>query len=299
MKRTVALTATALTLVFGLAACGGDGSDTEAASSEQQSETRGARPGDRAGSGKVASVEGSTAQVQGSSGQTAVTWSDSTTFTREVSGSFEDLTKGSCVVVMGEGSGDTVTASSVRISQPVDGECAAGPGGDRPEGGERASDKSSEKSSDESNSESSDRPEGAPEGQEPPSEPQGDRPEGGPGGGMTAGEVTEVSDSGFTVEASEPGSDEKSTVKVTVEDDTTYTSMEKADADDVKVGVCIRTHGETDSTGAVKATSIQISSATDGECGSRGPDRREGDASDGDSGKKEDQKEDQKAEGSE
>ncbi|WP_286931061.1 MULTISPECIES: DUF5666 domain-containing protein [Aeromicrobium] len=262
MKRTFALTATALTLAFSVAACGGAASDTQAASSEQQQsqqEGGGGRPGGQPGSGKVAAVDGSTAQVQGSSSQTAVTWTDSTTFTRQVSGSLEDVTKGSCVVVTGGGSSDAVTATSVRVTQQADGECADGFGSGGPGGGERPTD----------------RPSGAPEGQEPPSAPQGERPGGAKGGGMTAGEVTAVSGSGFTVASSTPGSDETSDVKVTVGDDTTYTTTAKADADDVKVGVCLQTRGETDSTGAVKATSIQISTAADGKCVTRGSGRRD------------------------
>lgn len=246
MKRTLALTFSAVALAFSMAACGDDDQATEQASSEQPAEQQGSGrgPGAQPGSGEVAAVDGSTAQVQSDSSQTAVSWTDSTTFTRQVGGSLDDVAKGACVLVVGEGSGGAVTAASVRITEPVDGECATGFGGGRPAGGERPTD----------------RPSGAPEGQEPPA--QGDRP----GGGMASGKVTAVSDGGFTVESSTPGSDDTSSVKVAVDDDTTYATTTKADAGDVLVGVCLQTRGETDSAGAVAATSIQISAATDGEC---------------------------------
>ena len=42
------------------------------------------------GSGKVAAVSGSTAQVQGQGGQVAVTWTAKTTFTQQVSAKASD-----------------------------------------------------------------------------------------------------------------------------------------------------------------------------------------------------------------
>ncbi len=264
MKRTIALSITALTLALSLAACGDEEQDPQNASAEQQSQQRGGgMPSQQPGSGKVAAVDGSTAQVQGSGSQTAVSWSDSTTFTQQVSGSVDDLTQGACVLVMGDGSdadsdSAAVTASTVRISEAVDGECSSGFGG----GGERPTDMPTNRPSDRPSDLPTDRPDGSSQ-----------RPQGGQGGGMTSGVVTAVTDSGFTVDASRPGSDETTTVTVAVGSDTTYLTSAEATADDVKVGVCLQTRGESDSTGAVAASSIQISQATDGEC-STGPGRR-------------------------
>lgn len=269
MKRTIALTATALTLALSLAACGDEEQDTQNASADQQSQQRGGgMPAQQPGSGKVAAVDGSTAQVQGASSQTAVSWTGSTTFTQQVSGSLDDLTKGACVLVMGDGSGsdsDAVTASSVRISEAVDGECASGFGGGGG-GGERPTDLPSDRPSDLP----TDRPDGGSQGERPEGGPQG-----GGSGGMTSGVITAVTDSGFTIEAARPGSGETSTVTVSVGSDTTYLTSAEASADDVKIGVCLQTRGDADSTGAVAATSIHISQATDGEC-TTGPGRRGG-----------------------
>lgn len=243
MKRTLSLTLTALTLAVSLSACGGSDEPARNVSATQAAPDRGAGPGARPGSGKVAAVDGSTAQVQGSDGQTAVSWTTKTTFTAEVKGSLEDVTQGACVLVRGESDDDAVTASAVTISPAVDGECQ-GPGGGR---GARPTDMPTDRPKDLP----SDAPSGAP---------------GGRSGGMASGTVTAVSDTGFTVESTTPGADEKRSVTVSVTDDTAFATTAQADASAVKVGVCLQTEGESDSTGAVAATSIRVSPATDGEC---------------------------------
>lgn len=260
MKRILTLSATALVLAVSLSGCGEEDVDQDPASAQSSQQPGSGRPGGgQPGSGQVAAVDGSTAQVQGSSSQTAVTWTSSTTFTQQVAGSLDDVTAGSCVVVSGEGD-DTVTATSVRITEAEGDDCSGGfggPGGDRPDRGDAPQDRPSDAPTD--------RPSDAPRGMG-----------GGMGGGLAAGRVTAATDSGFTVASTRPGSDESSSVTVAVTDDTTYTTTEKADADDVKVGVCVQTRGESDSKGAVTATSIAISPAADGECVSRGPGGRGG-----------------------
>lgn len=238
MKRMLSLTATALALTLSLAGCGTDDEPVESAAAAQSAPDEAGGPGGRPGSGKVAAVDGSTAQVQGAGGQTAVSWTGSTTFTQEVAGGFDDVTKGACVLVAGEGDEDAVTATSVRITPAVDGECA-GPGGR----GERPGDLPTDRPSD--------APSGAPRGE-------------GPAGGMTVGTVTAVTGDGFTVESS--GVDDGASVTVSVTEDTTFTATQEADASAVEVGVCVQAQGEPDSAGAVSATSIAISAATDGEC---------------------------------
>jgi hypothetical protein len=103
-------------------------------------------------------------------------------------------------------------------------------------------------------------------------------PAGGPGGfgGFVSGEVTAVSAAGFTVDAVAPGSEDATSRKVSVADDTTFTTTATASATDVKVGVCVTTRGDTDGTGAVAATSMQISEAVDGACTMAGGMRRMG-----------------------
>jgi hypothetical protein len=98
------------------------------------------------------------------------------------------------------------------------------------------------------------------------------------------GKVTAVSGSGFTVSATVPKADasssstpstEQTTVTVTVDGSTTYTTDGPATPADVKVGVCLRAQGTVDSTGAVTAKTVALSTPTDGQCGAvfvrRGP----------------------------
>ena len=134
-------------------------------------------------SGLIAEVKDETAYVQGSDGQTAVTWTGDTAFTQQATGATSDIAVGSCVVAMGEAGDDgVIAAATVALSEAVDGECAQGfggmggpgggggfPGGGTPpsglpEGG---------------------MPSGMPEGGMPSGMPEdGERPSGGPGGGF-------------------------------------------------------------------------------------------------------------------
>ena len=61
-----------------------------------------------------------------------------------------------------------------------------------------------------------------------------------------------------------------SPLTVTLAADATVTVTQDASASDAKVGLCALAQGETDSTGAVAATSIRLSEATDGSCTTSG-----------------------------
>ena len=96
---------------------------------------------------------------------------------------------------------------------------------------------------------------------------------GGLGGGAT-GEVTAVTDGGFTVRpvrfgmpGGEQGAEPQTQdVAVTATDATTVTKTVPAAADAVQPGVCVTATGEADSTGSVAATSISVRPAENGEC---------------------------------
>jgi hypothetical protein len=91
----------------------------------------------------------------------------------------------------------------------------------------------------------------------------------GPGGGRAfgaSGEVTAVTGDGFTVKATTPGSDDTTTVSVTVTGDTTVTTTKNAAATALKVGKCVTASGDTDDTGAVTADRISVTDPVDGEC---------------------------------
>lgn len=253
MKRILSTSILCLAIGF-TSACGGSDdtpSTTKTSTTDQQSDQSSAGRGPT-GSGEVVDVSDSTAQVKGQESQVAVSWTDSTTFTRQVSGSADDVKVGSCVMVTAadasSSSTDTVAAGSVRITEATDGSCSMGgggapgapQGGDAPQGGTR--------------------PEGTP--------PDGERPGKGtaPRGGFAVGEVTAVTDAGFTVTSQRPGADDESTVEVTISDDTTYTKTAEAAATDIKVGVCVTSRGKADDTGAITAETIAIAAKVDGEC---------------------------------
>lgn len=273
-------------LLLGASACGSSSGDDAAPAGQGQQSSEGQPGQDSQGgpggqgfpgaSGEVVAVDGSTAQVQSrrggqATGQTAVSWNGSTTFTQEVSGKLADVAVGSCVMVQSadtsgsSADSDTVTAGTVRIVSSSGEDCSMGGlGGGRPG---RSGDQ------------------GSGQGGEIPSPPEGmpsGRPSGAPSGGIRVfgafGKVTAVSSSGFTVESSLPGapdgndggSAETSTVDVAVGSDTTYTKQAGAKAGDVKVGVCLQARGEADSTGTVTATTVSLSQPVDGGCGGFG-----------------------------
>lgn len=269
MKRILALSAVTLTLALSLSACGDDDKTQASGTNESggNAQQAGGRGQGQPGSGKVAAVSGSTAQVQGTDGQTAVSWTSSTTFTKQVGAALSDVAKGSCVVIMSSSSDDDATTTSVRITEAVDGECTGGfGGGPGGPGGNGGGSGSGERPTDMPTDLPSDAPSAGANG------------DGGGRGGfgnLVAGKVTAVSSTGFTVDAvtmgapgeqSDSSTAETESTTVTVSDDTTYTTTGDASSSDVKVGVCLTTRGDSDDTGAVKATSIQVAAAVDGEC---------------------------------
>lgn len=266
-------------LLLGAGACGSDeqkpanqGTTTNQGSTGDSGPSTNQQGNLRPGTdGKIAAVADSTAQVQSAaSGQVAVSWTSSTAFTTQVDAKLSDVKVGDCVMVTSESadaSGDTsqtppaqateITATSVRISPPVDGSCTptGGPGGGGPQfqGGP---------------------PQGGGNGGQPPAGGQNGAPPGGGqfrGIGGAFGTVTSVNAKGFVVESTRPAQGdtaaETMTVTVTVAGTTTYTTTAKGSAADVKVGQCLRADGEADDTGAVTATRIAITPPTDGECG--------------------------------
>lgn len=253
ITRTIVAACGVGVVLVGATACGSTGEEETPTTSSGTTPDQGApntirrAPG---ADGEVAAVDGSTAQVQSSeAGQVAVTWTATTTFTKQVAASLADVVVGDCVMVEPAESEEAepdatptqpieVTAASVRISEPTDGTCTptGGPGGGM----------------------------GPPEGA-PVSPPDGARTQvRGIGGAF--GTVSAVSADGFTVVSSFPGAEEETTVTVTVAEATTYSTTAQGAASDVQVGVCVRAEGKTDSTGAVTATRIAVTPTVDGEC---------------------------------
>ncbi len=212
-------------------------------------------PGGGGASGQIASVTGSVMQVRSADAQTAVTWSDATTFTTTVAGALSDVTVGSCLVAVSADTTSTddttVEATSIRLTQAADdGTCELGFGGGPGGPGGRG------------------RPDDA------PTDAPTDLPSGVPGGmrtsGGASGTVTAVDGSTLTVETTGPD-DDTTTRTVTVTDATTYTRTVTADASAVVVGQCATARGEADDSGKVVATTITVSAPTDGACTAMGP----------------------------
>ena len=262
-RRILATTALLAAIGLGLAACGGS-SPAAAGGPEgggQASAAQGAGGFQApAGSGKVTDVSGSTAQVQSQTAQVAVTWTDSTTFTQQVSVKASAATVGSCVLVTSPSSASktassTVTATSVRITAATNGSCTIA----RPDGAGRGPGQGNG-----TGARPTARPSGVPRGVG-----------GGFGFGGAFGKITKVSSTGFTVESqgrpTSSGTTGKTTdVTVVTSASTTYISTEKASSAAVKVGRCVTSRGKADDTGAIAATSIAVTDPVNGECGFAG-----------------------------
>jgi hypothetical protein len=199
--------------------------------------------------GKIAALSGKTMQVQNQQqGQVAVSYTGSTSFSQEVKTTAKALKVGDCVMVSSRQSSGastaTVAATTVRISQPVNGSCAAGFGGGRGARGGQG---------------------GAPSNL--PSNLPTNRPSGGPAfGGGAFGQVTALGNGGFTVKSTLPGGGSSRTTNVTYSATTAWTTTAKASASALKVGRCVTATGKTDATGAVSARRVSISSPVNGQC---------------------------------
>lgn len=253
MTRTlqVCLAIAAAALAGALSGCGSGDTD-QSQNPRTTQDPAGQMPRFPGAFGEIASISDTTLQVRNDqAGEVKVTYTDTTEFTQQVSGSVADLTVGSCVMVVSDGATDSdpVTATAVTVSAAVDGSCQGGTPSDG-------------------------LPSGAPpSGQAPPSG-GGTPPSGGAGmpGGGVIGLVTEVTDTGFTVESVVPGGESGEPRSVTVSETTTWTITEAATASALTVGRCVNATGETDDAGTVTATSIAVSDPVDGECaGGFGP----------------------------
>lgn len=274
MNRLVPVAA-ATTLLLTLSACGGASTDTTTsdptvatAGGQPQGQGDGALSGAMGGaSGQIAAVDGRTLQVQSdTSGQVAVTYTGTTALTEQVSADPRDIAVGDCVAVGSAdatSAGSPVAAATVRITTASRGSCSTGfggAGGPMPSGGPPSG-------------MPTDVPSGTPSGM-----PSGLPQDGGAAGrGGTFGKVTALAADGFTVEQTaspDPGATSASgatEVTVTVSADTTVTATAATTATALKVGRCVIATGDSDSTGAVTATSIMVSDKVDGACALGGP----------------------------
>ncbi len=273
-------------VAMSLAACGGGSSTTSppvAAATPAPTGTAGGGAGGGQGqrvpgtTGLVAAVNGSTMQVQTRTDQTAVSWSGTTTFTKQVAGSLADVKTGTCVTVLepaASGSSATatpgaaptaVTAATVQVRPATNGQCAGGFAG-APGGGGGAA------------------PTGAPTRTGGTAGANGANGANGFGRGAVNGTVTAVDGASFTVQeemragrgaggaTAATGTTGTATartmvtVTVTTTGATTYLTEASAAASDVVVGECATALGKADDTGSVAATAISLRPATNGSC---------------------------------
>lgn len=270
-RRAVALGAAALALAAFVAACGGGASAPRAtgATPTTSSGTAGSGGGtgpagsaSRGGfpgvSGSVAAVTGTSMEVQNpSTGQTTVAWTSSTRWSETSTVTAGDLAPGQCVTIVGTRSGSALTARTVTISPaPSGGSCRVGaaPGSGRA---------------------------GAFAGRQ---RSNGGRAPNAPAiplallfgqivshSGPTLTVHGTLSAGGFARPGSSSGLSTPTTVAPTtlvvdLSPTTTYTETRSATASDVAVGDCVVATGSADTTGAVTARVVRITSTGGGTC---------------------------------
>lgn len=255
-RAAAALTAV---LALSLTACSGSGttSTDPPTAAANQGGGRAAGPGGGQGggqpgvSGKIAAIDGKTLQVQNSESQTAVTYTDKTTFTEVKAVTAVALKTGLCATVrIGDAAAsasatDQVTAGTVALTSAVHGTCEGGFGGVRPSGA----------------------PSGAPSGM--PSDRPSPAPSGAPGArrGMgAAGRVMSIDGATFVVANTRETSGETANITVTTTAQTSWTQVARTTAKSVAVGTCAFATGKADPSGAVTATALRLSKAANGTC---------------------------------
>ncbi len=269
-----------LILAASLAACGGSSSHANTATSpttagnttsgngtgsnNSNGNGGGTFPG---ASGSVAAITGSSMEVQNQqTGQVTVSWTSSTTFSKTVTLSAANVAAGDCVTVTGSTSTGTLVANNVTVSKSTSsGSCTGNFGAGRPGGG-------------------SGFPGGTrPNGGSRPSIPSGSAPRGASGFSFASGKVTSItpssmviygiSSSGFggsrsTQGSTPPTSIPSTNVKIELQSSTTYSETQSTAASSLAVGDCVSAVGSTDSTGAVSARTVRITSTGGQTCSS-------------------------------
>jgi hypothetical protein len=250
MNRLI-ITAGGTAVVLALAACGGTAaSSTSSSSTTTTSNAAGNRgPGGlarRGAAGTLAQINGTSLILTDTTGSdVTVDYTNTTTITQTKTGVLADVVPGSCVIATGtKDASGTLVASSVRLSQPVNGACnAAGPGfGNRPPGAGT----------------STRTPSGTPRPTPAPGQPIPS---------FAAGKVTGVNGTSVTLQPT-TGAAQTITVPTTV----SVAESNAATASDLSVGDCIQATGAKDSSGKVAATSLSIVPAGPSGCftGGRG-----------------------------
>jgi Domain of unknown function (DUF5666) len=228
MNRFLPLLAVA---AFVLAACGSTASAAKTSPSPS-----GANALRNGASGQLVQVNGQTLILTGPNGDTTVTVSATTTYTKTSIATLADITKGSCIVATGQKdpTSGAVTATNVRISPKTAAGCAAagfGPGTN-------------------------------PGASPPVAATPRPTPSGQANFAFVTGEVTAVSGTSVTVKTAASGNQ-----TITVASAATITDTADVTAAALQNGQCLRANGTKDAAGNVQATSVTITPAgTSGTC---------------------------------
>jgi hypothetical protein len=264
---------------------------------------RGFRP---AATGLIAQLISSGFYVQSTTAQTTVTYTGATKFSKTVTATLKSVKVGSCITAFevrppggadAAGSGGagrvapqsrtattgsgavhrptSITAGTVMITTATNGSCAPGAGFGGTRGARRAG--SATGAGGTGAAPATPAPTETSGGNDRSPQPGGRRSFSGIGGfgGAISGRVTKVAGSVITVAGSAPGDAAPGgntsgngtvTGTATVTADTTYTSRMPATAKDATVGGCATVQGTADSTGAVKATTVELTPARNGSC---------------------------------
>jgi hypothetical protein len=238
-------------------------------------------------SGSVASLSGSSMEVQSpTTGQTTVSWTPATQFSKTVTEAVSVLTAGDCVTVTGtpsKSSKTTIAARSISVapastsgscSGPARSSAGTPPGGAGPVGGPGGGGFSFRTGNS-----------GNAGGQRPPFPGGSGARFGGLGsltlatGKVTAVNGSTVSISGFQVKpgsfgrksgsskGSKPTTPKTQGLKITTSGSTTVSATKSAASTDLAVGDCVSAFGPGASNGAVTATTVRITATGSTSCG--------------------------------
>ncbi|HWF58570.1 MAG TPA: hypothetical protein VG520_09465 [Candidatus Dormibacteraeota bacterium] len=213
-----------------LAGCGSAASAGTPTPSPSAGAARGAFGG--GATGQLVQINGTTLTLSTTNGDVTVTYASTTPITQATTGVTADIVSGSCVLIIGtKDAAGAVTASSVRLTQAVNGACATGNGGGF-----------------------TGRPSGAPR----PS----NLPTPNPNAATVSGMVTSVVGESVTVKAANG-----TTTTLTVPTTVTVNESQPAAASDLVVDDCLLARGQKGTSGAIAATALTIEPATpNGTC---------------------------------
>jgi hypothetical protein len=217
-----------------IAGCG----SSAAAATPAATPTPAARGGFGGGtSGQLVQMNGTTLTLSTTNGDVTVTYTSTTPITQASTGVTADIVAGSCVTVVGtKDSTGAVTATSVRLTQAVNGACASGNGAGAGGGSFPA------------RPNGSNRPSGAPTPN--------------PNAAIVSGLVATVNGTSVTVKQTTGAS-----TTVTVPTTLTVNESQAATASNLAVDDCLLARGPKNTAGVVAATALTIEPATsNGTC---------------------------------